>query len=326
MASLPVPSTISRAEFQTILSRYSSVLKAVSDNKPKAKSNDSQTLEEIDGWRDGLSGFASQAKTAKGDSGGQNLNASQVKGIVLWKLKRGKFRPTILPLVNSNPVKELESTVNEALNMSLPGKVTSDGTDDDDDDALAQVSSMMKVLIKLKGIGPATATAILSSVFPETIPMFSDEAFRWIMMDKPGISAGWNRNIAYNAKEYSEFFKRVRRLCRKFASEDEVVNAGSVEKVGWVLGQEAALGITHRSKETPTKPSRRKETEEGSKEGVVKQEPKQDNILSSNGELSKSVTDGLETIGSLSKTSAKRKPISAEISPPLRRSKRNKEA
>ncbi|KAK6520659.1 hypothetical protein TWF506_000908 [Arthrobotrys conoides] len=326
MASLPIPSTISRAEFRAILSRYPSVLKAVSDSKLKAKSDGSQTLEEIDGWRDGLSDSASQAKSAKGASRDRRLDASQVKDIVLWKLKRGKFRPTILPFVTSNPVKELESTVNEALNMSLPGKVTSDGTDDDDDDALAQVTSMMKVLVKLKGIGPATATAILSSVFPEIIPMFSDEAFRWIMMDKSDTPTGWNRKIAYNAKEYSEFFTRVRRLCRKFASEEDVVNAGSVEKVGWVLGQEAALGIIHPSEEAPTKSSRRTETEKGSGKGVRKQELKQDNILSSNSELSKSVTDGLETIGSLSKTSAKRKPTSAEISQPLRRSKRNKEA
>ncbi|KAK6503563.1 hypothetical protein TWF481_008577 [Arthrobotrys musiformis] len=323
MALLPIPSTISRTEFWAILSRYPAVLKAVSDKKNKPKGNDSRTLEEIDGWRDSLSDVVNQKKGAKGI--GKSLDASQVRDIVLWKLKRGKFRPTILPLVSSNSVKDLESTVNESLGMPLPGKVTSDGVDDDDDDALVQVSSMMKVLIKLKGIGPATATAILSSVFPETIPMFSDEAFRWIMMDKPGTS-GWNRNIAYNAKEYSEFFKRVRRLCRKLVSEGEAVDAGSVEKVGWVLGQEAALGITHPMEGTPTESSTRMRAEKGSKEGVRKQVQKPDNTLSSNSELSKSVTDGLETIVGLSKTSAKRKAISAEISPPLRRSKRNKEA
>ncbi|RVD87662.1 uncharacterized protein DFL_001880 [Arthrobotrys flagrans] len=330
MASLPLPSTISRTEFGAILSRYPAVLKAVSDKKQptkKSKNNDSQTLQEIDGWRDGLSDTAANhKKITKTEFGGRRLDESQVKNIVLWKLKRGKFRPTILPLVSSNPVKELEATVNEALDMSLPDQVTSGEAENDDNDALAQVSSMMKVLVKLKGIGPATATAILSSVFPETIPMFSDEAFRWIMMDKPGTSAGWNRKIAYDAKEYSEFFKRVRRLCRKFASEGEVVDARSVEKVGWVLGQEAALGITHPTEETPTESSRRTEAGKKSGEGVHKQEQKQDNALSSNSELSKSVTDGLETIGSLSKASAKRKDTSAEISHPLRRSKRNKEA
>ncbi|KAK6351613.1 hypothetical protein TWF718_004768 [Orbilia javanica] len=316
----PLPSMISQEEFQAILSRYPMVLRAVSEKKQKP--ND-RTLEEIDDWRNGLSDSTKQTESA--DDGGRRLDASQVKDIVLWKLKRGKFRPTILPLVSSNPVGELESTVNKALKMSLPSQVTSDGSEDDDDDALAQVSLVLNVLVKLRGIGPATATAILSSVFPETIPMFSDEAFRWIMMDQSGTSGGWNRKIAYNAKEYSEFYKGIRRLCRRLASEGEVVDAGSAEKVGWVLGQEAALGITHPAKGTLTKPSRRAGAKEGSEGSVRKKGRKQDDALSPNSEPSKFVTSGLETIGSLSKTSAKRKATSAGISPSLRRSKRNKE-
>ncbi|KAK6537023.1 hypothetical protein TWF281_001226 [Arthrobotrys megalospora] len=329
MTSLPLPSTISQAEFRAILSRYPATLKAVSDKKQpakKLKSDDSQTLEEIDGWRDGLADDVKPGKSAKGEFGGRTLDASQVKDIVLWKLKRGKFRPTILPLVNSNPGEELEAIVNEALSMPLPSQVTSGGTKDDDDEALAQVSSMMKVLIKLKGIGPATATAILSSVFPAIVPMFSDEAFRWIMMDKSNASTGWNRKISYDAKEYSEFFRRVRQVCRELASEDEAVDAGSVEKVGWVLGWEAALGITHPIEETPTESSRRTKAKKDPVESVLQQEQKQANALFSNSELSKFATGSLETTGGLSKTRAKRKNTSAEISPPpLRRSKRNRD-
>ncbi|KAK6361147.1 hypothetical protein TWF730_004891 [Orbilia blumenaviensis] len=324
MASPPLPSTILQAEFRAILSRYPSVLKAVSDKKKSTKQpkdGDLQTLAQIDNWRDGLPGTTSSGKGTKGELVDRMIvDASQVKDIVLWKLKRGKFRPTIMPLVSSNPVKELEATVNEALSMPLPDQVTVDGADDDDDNALAQVTSMMKVLVKLKGIGPATATAILSTIFPDTIPMFSDEAFRWMMMEKSGNSTGWSRKIAYDTKEYSEFFKRVRRLCRRLAFEGEVFDAGSVEKVGWVLGQEAVLGIAHSNEETPG-PSRRIKSEK-SPEGVRQQELKEDKTLPSS-ELSKLVTDGLETISSLSKTRAKRKNSSAEV---LRRSKRNKEA
>ncbi|KAF3902372.1 hypothetical protein ABW20_dc0100040 [Dactylellina cionopaga] len=201
--------------------------------------------------------------------------------------------------------------------MPPPEEVTAEGINEDDDDALARVSSMIKVLTKLRGIGPATATAILSYLYPVTIPMFSDEAFRWLMMDESTASGGWNRKIAYDAKEYAEFFKRARQLCRKMVSEGEEVTASSVEKVGWILGQEAALGLTHHNVE-------------GSKMstigGATGQRDKEfDNILSADSELSKpKVTDGLETNGGLSKTSAKRKDISAYI--PLRRSKRNKEA
>ncbi|EPS36900.1 hypothetical protein H072_9526 [Dactylellina haptotyla CBS 200.50] len=326
--ALPVPlgSNISIDEFQAILSRYPDVLKLVSDKKQpkKPKDGDSKTLEEIDKWRDGLS----ELLVSKGT---RTLDAGTVKEIVNWKLKRGKFRPTIMPLVLSNTTKELESIVNKALSMPSPEQVTSSGTHDDDDDdddddnddnALANISAMIKILTKLKGIGPATATAILSAVFPDTIPMFSDEAFRWLMMDEKSSSssAGWNRSIKYDAKEYADFFKKVRQLCKKLILEnkDIVVDAGSVEKVGWVLGQEYILGIRF-----PLEEKSRKASTASKKEPTVGKQEKQDNASSGSSEVSKSkVSRKPET----TKTSAKRKDISTAIEPPaLRRSKRNKE-
>ncbi|KAJ6260892.1 hypothetical protein Dda_3553 [Drechslerella dactyloides] len=294
-------SNITSAEFKGVLSRYPATLKLVSESKQpkKPKAGDLKTLEEIDKWRDTVAERARSQRGGKAESEAPILDASMVKEIVLWKLKRGKFRPTILPLVSSNPVGSLQATVEEALSMSPPDQVTLQGgqaeeedDDDDEDDALAQVSAMMKVLTKLKGIGPATATAILSSVFPDTIPMFSDEAFRWIMMEDPNPSGGWNRKIAYDAKEYAVFFKRVRRLCRRLSSENEdLVDADSVEKVGWVLGQEAALGIGDRKVENA---SERKTASPADREH----------------ELSK--TQVVETTANLSKIGAKRKDVSAE--------------
>ncbi|KAF3910148.1 hypothetical protein AA313_de0209075 [Arthrobotrys entomopaga] len=322
MSSVPLCSNISLDAFQKILFQYPDVLKLVSEKKKpkKPKDGESKTLEEIDNWRDSVSERSGQQGSSKGKakSDERTLESSTVTEIVNWKLKRGKFRPTILPLVASNPIRELESIVNKALSMPPPEQVTAKGTVEDDNDALAQVSAMIKHLTKLKGIGPATATAILSTVFPDTIPMFSDEAFRWIMMDGSKSSGGWNRNIAYNAKEYAEFFKKVRTLCRKltFENEGNVIGAGSVEKVGWVLGQQAALGLTNAAEESPPVVSPRLENQ-------------QDDGLSTNSELSKrdANTSGLETTVNLSKTNAKRKEMSisaSEDDPLLRRSKRNR--
>ncbi|KAK6355330.1 hypothetical protein TWF696_004440 [Orbilia brochopaga] len=328
---MSTPSDITPAEFKAVLSRYPATLKLVSESKQpkKPKPGDSKTLEELDGWRDSVPKLARpRPKGGKLKSEAPVLDASMVKEVVMWKLKRGKFRPTILPLVSSNPVESLQATVEEALSMSPPEQVAPQGDGADDDKALAQVSAMMKVLTKLKGIGPATATAILSAVFPDTIPMFSDEAFRWIMMEDPGSSGGWNRKIAYDAKEYAEFFRRVRRLCRKLLFEGEdTVNAGDIEKVGWVLGQEAALGIG--DQETPE----RKLSAEKPKQppaNVRQRETKQKKASSADREheLSKNVvTDAVETTANLSKIGAKRKEASsAEMPHLLRRSKRNKDA
>ncbi|KAK6537819.1 hypothetical protein TWF694_010722 [Orbilia ellipsospora] len=315
MSSPPLCSNISLDDFEKILSQYPDVLKLVSVKKQpkKPKDGESKTLEEIDKWRDSVSERSGQQGGSKGKakSDEKTLDSSTIMEIVNWKLKRGQFRPTILPLVASNSTKELESIVNKALSMPPPEQVTGQEAAEEDGDALVQVSAMIKHLTKLKGIGPATATAVLSTMFSDTIPMFSDEAFRWVMMDGSKSSGGWNRKIAYNAKEYAEFFGRVRTLCRRLTFENKgiAIGAGSVEKVGWVLGQQAALGLTNPAEKSPL---------------VV--EKQRDHGLFKGSESSKQGTSsGLETTENLSKTIAKRKEMSVSASEaPLRRSKRNR--
>ncbi|KAF3941650.1 hypothetical protein ABW19_dt0203287 [Dactylella cylindrospora] len=343
MSSSIFRSNITLEEFRSIRSRYPAVLKLVSDRKQpkKPKGGDSKSLEELDEWRDGVPELVRRQKGKSKSTDDLALDASTVKEIVNWKLKRGKFRPTILPLVSQNPIGVLEATVKEALSTTPHERVTALDTQEEDDKALENVSSMIKVLTKLKGIGPATATAILSAVFPDTIPMFSDEAFRWLMMDEKGKSGGWDRKIDYNAKEYAEFFKRVRVLCRKLTlsadGDGDGVEAGDVEKVGWVLGQEAVLGITVNKEEEEGEPAEKKiavsELQLGEQVAGQQQQQKKGkktkvSISSAKGEIARlKVPEELETTVGLSKTSAKRKDSgSAEISPPpLRRSKRNRE-
>lgn len=111
--------------------------------------------------------------------------------------------------------------------------------------------SALTELITLKGIGPASASLLLSVYAPVDIPFFSDEAFRWVMFDGPtsgkGGGRGWDRGIKYDKKEYAEYWRRVgevaERLRRKNVEEEpekEEVGGREVEMVGWVLGRERA--------------------------------------------------------------------------------------
>lgn len=97
----------------------------------------------------------------------------------------------------------------------------------------------LKELTKLQGIGPATASLLLSVMCPATIPFFSDELYRWCGWDQSGSPAGWDRKIKYNAKEYQMLLGHV-----EFRMKQLGVKAVDMEKVAWVLGKEKARVFT----------------------------------------------------------------------------------
>lgn len=78
--------------------------------------------------------------------------------IMEWKIIRGKFRP-LLKLVSSN-------NNNDVINASISSfKYAKNGN----------LKLAIDELSTLKGIGPATASAILSSIYPNLFPFMADE-------------------------------------------------------------------------------------------------------------------------------------------------------
>ncbi|KAL9113978.1 MAG: hypothetical protein Q9187_007551, partial [Circinaria calcarea] len=92
-------------------------------------------------------------------------------------------------------------------------------------------ATALKELAKLKGIGPATASLLLSVYDEENVPFFSDELFRWVCWDE---QAGWKRKIKYDMKEYGMLWEGVERLREKLGSK---VKAVDLEKVAYVCGR-----------------------------------------------------------------------------------------
>jgi len=111
--------------------------------------------------------------------------------------------------------------------------------------------------VGLKGVGPATASLLLSVLRPAEIPFFSDELFRWSVWDDETGSAkdgkGWQRKIKYNVKEYEMMLDRVhelrKRLRRGFGQRDPLARAIDLERVAWVLGKEG-LDVSVQEDET----------------------------------------------------------------------------
>jgi hypothetical protein len=105
----------------------------------------------------------------------------------------------------------------------------------------------LSILVKLKGIGPATAALLLSTNNPEELPFFSDELFRWAFWDHaPG--SRWDRKIKYSLKEYRDLVARVNDLRDRIGK-----GALEAEKVAYVLGKrETSLEIDVRPDEDET--------------------------------------------------------------------------
>ncbi|KAF1926063.1 uncharacterized protein M421DRAFT_423068 [Didymella exigua CBS 183.55] len=143
-----------------------------------------------------------------------HLPKADVEKLVEWKLKHGTFRPTLMNLVKSNAPDAIEETTRLGFLDNDPMR-------------------SLKVLASLRGIGPATASLLLSVRSPDSAPFFSDELFRWTHWDAPGKS-GWERKIKYSVTEYKEILASVERLRKRLG-----VKAVDAEKVAYVLGRES---------------------------------------------------------------------------------------
>lgn len=128
-------------------------------------------------------------------------------------------------LVSSNGPKLASDTVREALGM-----YRADGT----------VAPALGILTRLKGIGPATASLLLTVHDPTRVIFFSDEAFYWLCC------SGKKAPIKYNAKEYQALCSRAQDLSKKLD-----VSATDIEKVAYVLMKQS--GNTETSNKPATK-------------------------------------------------------------------------
>lgn len=132
--------------------------------------------------------------------------------------RHGKFRPTLMSLVASNSPETAKDTVRDALTVYKEG---------------GDVDQAVQVLTKLRGIGPATASLLLTVHDPTRVIFFSDEAFYWLCCN------GKKLPIKYNAKEYRQLRVSAEELAERLG-----VSATDVEKVSYVLMKQSGLPDT----------------------------------------------------------------------------------
>ncbi|XP_029382992.1 uncharacterized protein LOC115059584 isoform X2 [Echeneis naucrates] len=113
---------------------------------------------------------------------GKHITMSELVKLMEWKLTRGKFRPRLQQLVASNSEETVEKCSRKAFSL------------------LPDVHAAISELSSLKGVGPATASAVLAAGAPEQTAFMSDEA----MESVPGL-----KPIQYTAKHYALYLGKM---------------------------------------------------------------------------------------------------------------------
>ena len=109
-------------------------------------------------------------------------------------------------------------------------------------DDKSHVRAAMKKLCSLKGVGPATASLVLSTAFPQSVPFFSDELYAWAVIMKNMTQASFDvrrstmqrPSLKYSQKEYDDLFEAVAELRETFPK-DRNVSAREIEQAAFVI-------------------------------------------------------------------------------------------
>jgi hypothetical protein len=178
--------------WQRALSRYEEVVAAqeVSD------------LEELDRWyRETLPGLTRSRQPA-------HITHEDLERATRWKMKRGVWRQRNLVLVTGNAPEEVERASTEAFA------------------AAPDPRKPIAILSGLAGVGPATASAVMSAHSPEVYPFFDELVAAQI----PGLG-----EVAFTPAYYARYAEHLRQRAQSLTEASNVGRAWTANDVGLAL-------------------------------------------------------------------------------------------
>ncbi|XP_068340887.1 uncharacterized protein [Pyrus communis] len=133
------------------------------------------------------------------------ITTSELSDLMRWKLSRGKWRPRLLDFVSSLDDSVVKSASERAF-RSLP-----------------DISKAISELTVLKGVGPATASAVLAAYAPDVAPFMSDEA----------MVAALGNSKDYTLKQYLLFANKLQEKAKELSAEGDTFTPSDVERALW---------------------------------------------------------------------------------------------
>ncbi|SJX64475.1 uncharacterized protein SRS1_15116 [Sporisorium reilianum f. sp. reilianum] len=114
-----------------------------------------ESLASLDGWYQSLPTLSAQT------SGNGIADKGALTQVMRWKLAREKHRPTLLALIASNSAPTCAAVLHRAASHLLSHTLLS--LDSNSQQLLDAVLGTMKILAELRGVGPATSSAIVAA-------------------------------------------------------------------------------------------------------------------------------------------------------------------
>lgn len=136
---------------------------------------------------------------------GPYLAKPELVQLMQWKLSRGKWRPRLMDFVKSLDDKVVESASRKAFA------------------ALPDLSKAITELSVLKGVGPATASAVLAAYAPDVAPFMSDEA----------MFAALGNVKEYTLKQYLAFAEKLQAKAEELSVGGGSFTPSYVERALW---------------------------------------------------------------------------------------------
>ncbi|KAL4946262.1 hypothetical protein BDV06DRAFT_152731 [Aspergillus oleicola] len=146
-----------------------------------------RNYQDLDHWRYGVLPGLIAERREEGKEKDLCLSKDEAIKLVEWKLKHGLNRPSLLGLLRSNKESVVQSATRVAF-TSLPSS-NSSPKDTKTEEYFTLQKTLEKLTTPLRGIGPATASLILSAASPESVPFYSDDTYLWLCL---GIYPGYD--------------------------------------------------------------------------------------------------------------------------------------
>jgi hypothetical protein len=159
------------------------------------------------------------------------MEKEDMRRLLAWKWAYGKYRPGKRKFEDCNTDDSVRNATKKAIE-TMKSNVLNGNCRSKDINIDSTITSAAEALMALPQVGPATATAILSSGFPSMCPFYADEAIE---------SVGMFRE-PYTLIRYLEFATVLRSKAEELGSPK--LDADSVARALWAVSKAMALGIS----------------------------------------------------------------------------------